>query len=203
VIEIPDMDMESFHALLNYLYTGNVSLSETNTVQLMAASHHYQLVELKDSCVQFASKTLETYDALEYLRVGILCNESKFIERCFTYIDEKIEDILLTESLFQLSKELFVQILLRDSLQASEISLFKGLLRWKEKNDSQAAKELTKLIRIPQIDAKDIIKTVKPSKLVSEEVLFASMAYHAAPDEYQTNPDKMFQPRAFGRKKFV
>jgi hypothetical protein len=107
-----------------------------------------------------------------------------------------VEEILQTESILRISKDLFAQILQRESLQTSEIALFTALLRWREKNELQAAKELAKLIRIPQMEPKDIIKTVKPSKLVSEEVLFISLAFHAAPDEYASNVDKMFQPRA-------
>ena len=108
-----------------------------------------------------------------------------------------MEDILKSDSFLTTSKEIFSQLLLRDTLNVLEISLFKALLRWKEKNDVHAAKELAKLIRVPLIDVKEILNTVKPSKLVSEEVLFTSIAFHAAPEEYASNTGKMFQPRVF------
>jgi len=195
------MDSEAFRSFLQYLYTGTVTLDETNAVHLLEASHQYQLPELKESCIQFAAKTLQPEDVLEYLRVAVFCNEMQLVDRCFTFIDERTEEILHTESILRISKELFSQILQRDSLRAPEVALFSALLLWREKNDGQAAKELARLIRIPQMDAKDIIKTVKPSKLVSEEILFASMAFHAAPEEYTNNPEKMFQPRAVVRNK--
>lgn len=49
----------------------------------------------------------------------------------------------------------------------------------KHKNDNVAAKDLAKLVRIPQISPKDILNLVKPAKLVADEVLFAAMAFHA------------------------
>eukprot|EP01118_Nematostelium_gracile_P005313 TRINITY_DN1672_c0_g1_i1.p1 TRINITY_DN1672_c0_g1~~TRINITY_DN1672_c0_g1_i1.p1 ORF type:complete len:500 (-),score=128.80 TRINITY_DN1672_c0_g1_i1:35-1534(-) len=195
VFEIPEFSKEVFRSFLQFLYSGTVLLNEENAIHLLNASHKYQVKQLREPCLKYCCVHLTPERVLDYLIVAKECQEEELTDLCFAMLDEKTEQVLQSESLLRISKELFSVILSRETLTADELELFMALLRWKEKNELPLAKELARLVRVPQIDAKHILNVVKSSKLVSEEILFSAMAFRAAPDEYVNHPDKMFQRR--------
>jgi len=53
VIEIKDMDVDTFKALLRYIYSGELSNMETNAMLLMEVSQRFDMTDLKEVCEKY------------------------------------------------------------------------------------------------------------------------------------------------------
>ena len=118
----------------------------------------------------------------------------------FEYIDLHTMDVLESESIFLISKDLFKMILQRDTLHdgLEEIQLYLACLRWsrgygtldyldekqskirlEELNQDTVAdlQEVLKEIRFPLIPAEILVKKIHPQNLIDAEDLFIATAF--------------------------
>jgi len=85
-IEIPEIDPDVFNALLRYIYTAQVQVTEDNAEPLLAAADKYLLPSLKFKCEQFIIKHVTAENCVEMLVLADLHNAmnlKKMTEKLF------------------------------------------------------------------------------------------------------------------------
>ena len=70
VIEVHDITLPAFNALLNYLYSGVVEITEDNVVELLMISNQYTLTHLQEQCECYVEKGIYKDNAAYILEMA-------------------------------------------------------------------------------------------------------------------------------------
>jgi speckle-type POZ protein len=97
-VGIPDVDGETFGALLRFIYTGHVDNLEEVTEELFVAADKYQCVQLKMMCQEQMYRTLSTQNAPRFLVLADLPTAHHLKDQCIEFINRNSSDVVKTES---------------------------------------------------------------------------------------------------------
>jgi len=96
IITIPDIDDTTFHGILEFLYTGKITVSESNIVPLITAAEKFQIDDLKEVCYSTFDKVANEENILQILLVADMCNEHPLKILCKKYMLEHYESVVKT-----------------------------------------------------------------------------------------------------------
>jgi kelch-like protein 2/3 len=90
--EMRDVDLEAMTALIDYMYSGQLMITDLNVQSILATANLLILTNIKDACAQFiqsqldASNCLGIYEFADYHSVFILKKHSSaFIDQYFRF----------------------------------------------------------------------------------------------------------------------
>ncbi|XP_057371374.1 BTB/POZ domain-containing protein 9-like [Daphnia carinata] len=189
-IELKGISAAAFHVLLKYVYTGYVSLSnmkEELVKDLLGLAHQYAFPELEQSVSDYLKSILSQTNMCLVYDVANLYQLRALMEACRQYADKHATDILQSEAFLQLSPGTLCDLLQRDSFCVAEIEIFRAVLRWWHHNsyDDCIVKEDTsnelnsvlKSVRLPLITLSELLNEVRPSHLVSSDVILDALKF--------------------------
>ncbi|KAK4019828.1 hypothetical protein OUZ56_001835 [Daphnia magna] len=189
-IELKGISAAAFHVLLKYVYTGYVSLSsmkEELVKDLLGLAHQYAFPELEQSVSDYLKSILSQTNMCLVYDVANLYQLRVLMEACRQYADKHATDILQSEAFLQLSPGTLCDLLQRDSFCVTEIEIFRAVLRWWHHNsyDDCVVKEDTtnelnsvlKSVRLPLITLSELLNEVRPSHLVSSDVILDALKF--------------------------
>ncbi|XP_032778815.2 BTB/POZ domain-containing protein 9 [Daphnia magna] len=189
-IELKGISAAAFHVLLKYVYTGYVSLSsmkEELVKDLLGLAHQYAFPELEQSVSDYLKSILSQTNMCLVYDVANLYQLRALMEACRQYADKHATDILQSEAFLQLSPGTLCDLLQRDSFCVTEIEIFRAVLRWWHHNsyDDCVVKEDTtnelnsvlKSVRLPLITLSELLNEVRPSHLVSSDVILDALKF--------------------------
>uniref|UniRef100_A0A0P6G7V8 BTB/POZ domain-containing protein n=1 Tax=Daphnia magna TaxID=35525 RepID=A0A0P6G7V8_9CRUS len=189
-IELKGISAAAFHVLLKYVYTGYVSLSsmkEELVKDLLGLAHQYAFPELEQSVSDYLKSILSQTNMCLVYDVANLYQLRALMEACRQYADKHATDILQSEAFLQLSPGTLCDLLQRDSFCVTEIEIFRAVLRWWHHNsyDDCVVKEDTtnelnsvlKSVRLPLIPLSELLNEVRPSHLVSSDVILDALKF--------------------------
>ena len=169
VIKLPDKDIPSFRCLLDYFYTGCVTLNKSVICQLIELCDYYNVQKLKQECCNWLCRNLRVEDVCQYL-VFAGCADEQLHKDCLDWLDDHISEVTKTAGFTQLlTEEQLEKILARDSLNIHEIDLFESLERWVKYDPDGRQKvgnSVAKQIRLPTMTSTQLLGTVQCSGLV-------------------------------------
>lgn len=73
-VDLPEISPDIFNALLRFIYTDRVQLTEANVEAILAVANQYLLPSLKSKCEEFIIKQLTTDNCIEMLTLADLHN---------------------------------------------------------------------------------------------------------------------------------
>ena len=129
-IEVPDVEPSAFLSLLRFLYTDDISLDDDNVLSTLYISKKYLVNTLSRACVSYLETSLNELNACLLLSQSRLFEEANLTERCWEVIDAQAELALSSEGFVDVDEKTLRFILVRDTLNAKELSIFSALLRW-------------------------------------------------------------------------
>lgn len=98
---------------------------------------------------------------------------------CLSYMDKNASTILLQESLLTLSPEELIDIIERETFDATAFEVVMAVMLWLEQNklsnDNAMRVELLSKIKLSDIKGEDMLSTVWPSGLFTESVILTAM----------------------------
>eukprot|EP01119_Soliformovum_irregulare_P019157 TRINITY_DN6012_c0_g1_i4.p1 TRINITY_DN6012_c0_g1~~TRINITY_DN6012_c0_g1_i4.p1 ORF type:complete len:418 (-),score=78.35 TRINITY_DN6012_c0_g1_i4:307-1560(-) len=206
-IPLEEIKYEVFLQLLEFLYTGCLSFAESSVMELFAAANQYRIEALLMRCGMYLSDLNNEKNVCALLEMAHTYGESQLYAKCFHYIEQHTGSVVEDGSFLSLPEELVIKILQSDELQIDEASLFKALVAWGEHHRglqqtddlAHVLRNVMEHVRFPCMTPEDIVRVVKPLGIVSMEVLFEAMAYHASPASLDTcsQSSRKFTPRRF------
>ena len=63
-VVLRDIESESLKLIIDFMYTGQVLITEDNVQSLLAVANLFDLIDLKESCSQFLQSQLEVSNCL-------------------------------------------------------------------------------------------------------------------------------------------
>jgi len=185
------MDPSSMEALINFAYSGKVSISTNNVQNLMMASSYLQLSRVRDACAEFLMARLSPANVVEVQRFAeaLACHAlvaacQKFVQKFFAHVAEGAEFL-------SLDVEHVCEIVSQDELHVtSEEVVFEAVVRWvkheREARESEMPRLLT-CVRLPLVTPQFLSDKVATEELVRSshkcrDLLDEARDYHLMPE---------------------
>ncbi|XP_014405212.1 PREDICTED: kelch repeat and BTB domain-containing protein 6 [Myotis brandtii] len=155
-VTMHDVDAESFEVLVEYCYTGRVSLSEANVERLYAASDMLQLEYVREACASFLARRLDLANCTAILKFADAFGHRKLRSQAQSFIAHNFKQLsqmgpIREETLADLTLAQLLAVLRQDCLNIEhEQTVCHVAMQWLEaapKERGPSAAEVFKCVR--------------------------------------------------------
>ncbi|KAI9575805.1 hypothetical protein GQX74_015674 [Glossina fuscipes] len=104
-VKLQDVDVVAVKALVEYIYSGIITLTEGNVEAVLSASDLLQIVWVKEECIQFLKSNLNGENCFRVRKLADMHFCQGLLDVSHTYILEHFDDLIDKEDLLLLSFE--------------------------------------------------------------------------------------------------
>ncbi|KAK5983516.1 BTB domain-containing protein [Trichostrongylus colubriformis] len=171
-IILNDISFEALDALVNFVYTSEISINSDNVQSLLFAASILQMDSVCYACQRFMTQLLTTKNCLLIRQFAEQHNCVNLLNSSDDYaVDHFIELRELDE--FKLIAFPHLRDLIRrsDLKITSEEQVFESVIDWVESNPCDRKNylpELLSLVRLPQLNMQYLVDNVRQNKLIKE-----------------------------------
>lgn len=152
-VTLSDIDENSVEEIVNFAYTGEISIHEDNVQQLLKASSILQLSEIVAACCTFLKGQLHATNCLGIATFAQAHGCISLGNRAMEYVQDNFVEVVEGEEFVQLNLENILALLDSDLIQvASEECVFEAMYKWLQYDllsRRQHALPLLRCIRLP------------------------------------------------------
>uniref|UniRef100_A0AC34G870 BTB domain-containing protein n=1 Tax=Panagrolaimus sp. ES5 TaxID=591445 RepID=A0AC34G870_9BILA len=188
VIKDPEVEAEDFRQFLQYLYTDDCEISESNVKVLLHLGHMYAVPALLEKCAAFIQKNLNADDVFNYAKIGLLYSDDcSLLKKCMEYLKENdvfnnYNALYRAKVSAELVKKIVEECERSDSL--TEDRLFKAVFNWAEfeckqkeleensANYKAVIADIISFIKFEDLKAITLATTVSDNELLPEIEIF-------------------------------
>eukprot|EP00117_Sycon_ciliatum_P024247 scpid46046/ scgid4685/ Serine-enriched protein len=198
-ITVAEFEPEVFKQLIEYLHTGSCHLQARTLLGLINAADHFSVDELKQACLNFASRCINTDTVCPLLRSAEIYIQYKstklIVQKVMEYIDENADTVLGLRSFATLPKHIVQLILSRDEMKTAELNKFHAAHEWcKAYCEEHTAEKLSDVmnplvenIAFHKIPVMELMRDVRPLRVVPDGRIMTALAYQADPNAVEAN----------------
>lgn len=152
-VTIADIDGPTLESIINYCYTGHIEITEENVMQIVYSASTMGFVRIEQECKMYLSNNLKAVNCVE---IFVLADKLQFLQlrkKSLAYICVMFR-FVPEDQLRCLQYSYFSDLLLCDTIQATEDSIFERLVMWIKHSEQSRAKyvpDLLKLVRMENI----------------------------------------------------
>jgi actin-binding protein IPP len=154
-VELQGVESECFGLLLGYIYTGNITVTSSNVVQLVDAGRLFQLDDIVEYCCDFLISELTVENCLGILSLGQLHSCIGLSATILNYVHLHFEEVCKNEEFLQLDWSILLSFLESDSIKiSSEDDVFIAVLKWvtyDTENRCRYIKQLLDHVKLPLV----------------------------------------------------
>lgn len=203
-IDLPDVEPAAFLNLLWYLYCDEIILTADNVLSTLYVAKKYFVTKVATACVQYLETSLSARNACILLCQGRLFEEQELMQQCWKVIDAQAEEALASDGFTDIDFSTLESVLLRETLNAREVSVFNAACRWAEaqcrrldreptaENKRQVLGEAFNLIRIPSMSLEEFANGPAQSGILSDKETTDIFLYFTA----NNKPDLPFKRKS-------
>lgn len=132
-----DVPIEAFKALLEFMYSGRMSLAKMNmkdVLDILSLTHEYGFEALELRICKHLMVVLSLDNCCVILENAILYSFDVLRDACITFMDRHANKILDQDAFKTLSQDSLCSLLERDSFFAPEIKIFEAVNDWYKSN---------------------------------------------------------------------
>ena len=190
-ITMHSIDPSAAESLINFAYTGKVTISTSNVQNLMLGASFLQLSKVRDACAEFLQVRLSPQNVLGIRtfaeRVGsisLVKASDKFLQKHFKAVSE-------SEEFLAVGLEDVSELVGRDELHViSEEVVFLAVLRWIKQDQETRSEHLPVLlqkVRLPLLTPQFLADRVATEELIRSshqcrDLLDEARDYHLMPE---------------------
>lgn len=190
-VTLKDVEPAMLETLLQYAYTGAVSITQANVQSLMAASNLLQVLSVRDACSLFMEKHMDASNCLgiHCFAETMNCERLKEMAKAFTL--SNFPDVTVHEEFLNLSRAKLVELVSSDALDVPrEEDVFTAALNWFN-HQPDARKEgfhkVLESVRLPLLSPYFLHDCVAKQKIVRtspecHNLVEEARLYHLLPD---------------------
>ncbi|XP_071116430.1 kelch repeat and BTB domain-containing protein 8-like [Haliotis cracherodii] len=130
-ITLKDMECQTLALVLDYIYTGQVVLTEESVQNLLSASNLFQLISLRDGCAEFmmnhvtVTNCIGVYFFAKCHECGVLAMKAKEI------INNKFSTLCKQQEFLSLPADKLVEIISDDDINVTtEETVYEACMEW-------------------------------------------------------------------------
>ncbi|XP_044738078.1 BTB/POZ domain-containing protein 9 [Chrysoperla carnea] len=175
-----DAPLDAFKALLNYVYTGHMSVSgmkQDTVLDALGLAHAYNFVDLENAISFHLRHTLSLSNVCAILDAARLYRLNSLIRVCHRFMDRHAVQILKMDSIYNLSQGALAELLARDSFCAPEVDIFHAVCNWIKANQyaenctSSSLESPLSSVRLTLMSVAELLTVVRPVGLMSADAL--------------------------------
>ncbi|XP_056275467.1 kelch-like protein 10 [Pseudoliparis swirei] len=131
VFVIPGVSPDAMRLIIEFAYTGSVSVTEEHVRELLLAADQLNVMDVVQTCCDFLGERLRAENCIgifEFTDI-VFCPELQ--RRAYSYVVEHFEEVAHHEEFLQLPLQRLIDLLERDDLNVRNESVaFEAVLRW-------------------------------------------------------------------------
>lgn len=205
-ITLQGVDAVALETLINFAYSGRVTLTNDNVQSIMVGASYVQLHKVKDACADFLRRHFHPHNVLgiRHFADSLSCNS--LMEEADKYIQQYFHEVSQEEEFLNLSFADVKELISRDELHVvSEEQVFEATMRWvKHDNETRSPNlpELLALVRLPLLTPHYLADHVAKEKLIRtshqcRDLLDEAKDYHLMPERRYLLESFRSRPRCF------
>ncbi|KHJ41240.1 kelch repeat protein [Trichuris suis] len=198
------VDADILEALVNFMYTGKITVTQKNVQDLLPAADLLQMTEVRDACCNFLERQMSVTNCLALKMFAEVHSCTELGNFAGAYIEKYFREVMETEDFCHISFEYLEELLSSDSLQVDkEDQVFDALIRWINYDVAGRSKYLYNLlenVRFSFVSPFCLIEDIVPNPLIRSSLscsnhmvdalsaLFLKINFPNDFDSYPTRP---------------
>nr|XP_018916480.1 PREDICTED: kelch-like protein 8 [Bemisia tabaci]XP_018916481.1 PREDICTED: kelch-like protein 8 [Bemisia tabaci] len=131
VIEMHEVEFSLMQDIIQFFYTAQIELNETNVFDFWNMANFLQSTHLRGACKQYLFKEISTTNCLGIYEHALLYNELDFSDFCFQYILTHFQGIIKTNEFCHTSFKTLHKVLSSKVVNVlHEADLYKAIKQW-------------------------------------------------------------------------
>ncbi|XP_053988231.1 BTB/POZ domain-containing protein 9 [Hylaeus volcanicus] len=178
-IELKDANSTAFKVLLEYIYTGRMSLTDRReevVLDILGLAHLYGFSELETSISDYLREILNIKNICLIFDAALLYQLEFLTRVCHEYMDKHACEVIQHENFLQLSTGALNELISRDSFYAPEVNIFLAVRAWVNANPDADSKSVLDKVRLSLVPITDLLNIVRVSGLVTPEAILDAIA---------------------------
>ncbi|XP_008181128.1 kelch-like protein 2 isoform X1 [Acyrthosiphon pisum] len=169
-IVMKQLDSTALELSVNFIYSGEIVVTEENVQALLAAASLLQLREVKEACCDFLNSQLRPTNCIGITAIADKYSCTKLLTSSELYIQDHFSEVVDGDEFTSLSPEQVVELISSDKITVpSEEKVFECVIRWvKHELDSRKCilPQLMEHVRLPLTSKHYILKKVAEEPLI-------------------------------------
>ncbi|KAL5240439.1 hypothetical protein ACI65C_007849 [Semiaphis heraclei] len=183
LVNIRDLDSTVLELLVNYIYTGEIMITEENVQSLLPAANLLQLDYVNGVCTEFMQTQLRPSNCLGIKAFADLHNSMELLSISEVYIKQKFLYVAQCEEFLSLSyKEVIELISCSDLFVPYEEKMYECIINWvNHELDSRTEllPELMEHVHLPLVSIEYLLKKVVEEPLIKNSIKFKDYLFEA------------------------
>ena len=190
-VALKDMSSIAMEAVIGFIYTGDVTITEENISSILNAASLMQIIDLLKIVVTYLCQFLNLNNCLRFRKLGVLHVLDKLVDEANQYILKHFEKISKEEEFYDLNIDEIEFILRSDDLAVDEEKqVYEVVVNWVNKdlqNRKQHFPKLFKYVRLQFVPVKFVAETIRKNELVREfldcrDLVEDAFFFHISPE---------------------
>ncbi|CAH1738467.1 unnamed protein product [Aphis gossypii] len=176
VVNIKHLDSTVLLLLLDFIYTGEITISSKYIKVLLPASNFLQLEFVRDACVKFLQKQLNPSNCLGIRAFADLHNCMELVSSSKAYTNQQFLKVIKGDEFLSLTSDELIHLISSDDINAAyEERVFECVMKWVKHELSSRYDSLPRLmehVRLPLVSLDYILKEVVEEPLLKKSPKF-------------------------------
>ncbi|XP_043466552.1 kelch-like protein 18 [Leptopilina heterotoma] len=169
-ITLQGVDSVALEALINFAYSGRITLTNENVQSIMIGASFFALHKVKDVCAEFLQTRFHPHNVLGIRHFADTLSCAILLEQANKYIQHYFQEVSLADEYLNLSICDLKELVSSDELHiTSEQQVFEAVLRWVKHDEENRVKnlpELLALVRLPLLSPEYLADHVAKEDLI-------------------------------------
>ena len=173
-IEIKSVDKKSWNMLLNFVYTGSVTLNCENVVPLLAAADYLQIDDVVSFCFEFIESVISVNNCFNILNVAHMYNNVRLQRKVYNFFAANFVEVSQRPGFKNLTENHFVSCV--SNLIENDVdntSIYKTIIDWTKVDKENRKQNLFKLftyLDFRKMSSAFLKQVVAAERLVTENL---------------------------------
>lgn len=142
------MDSNALSLIIDYMYSGEIFITENNVQSLLVTSNLLDMTNLKLSCGQFIESQLDISNCLGIKEFADTHSCQVLLKYAEAFIEQYFSEIIQKEEFLSLNFDTIQSLISKDSLAvSSEKVVYNAIKRWIDHNQENRIKYLANLMK--------------------------------------------------------
>ena len=173
-IELPTICPSIMDLVLEYIYTGEMSLGDLQTCQnVLIGADYFSLSRLRDTAIEHMKPFLTTSNFLQTLNFAEQLNFTELSAIVYSYVESNFTTLLEEDKHLDFTVEQLVQVLKSDDLEVEkEEKVFDAIVQWIEHDPAERSNKISTLFtatRLSEIGQEIIFEKILAEHLVTSD----------------------------------
>ncbi|KAA0719454.1 Kelch-like protein 6 [Triplophysa tibetana] len=191
-VNIKGLDADTMRILLEYTYTGKVTITKDNVQKTLEAASLFQFPRLVDACASYLAEALHPENCVGILNLADVHSLDPLKVQVHGYIMQNFSQVMDHDEILELPVDVLVSLLQRDDLGVTEEEqVFETVLRWVRAREQERLPFLPRVlthVRLPLLDPWYFVERVEGDPLIRKcaevfPLLQEARVYHLSGNE--------------------